>query len=167
NVSGQQVLHGQLLDTIKRCLTQYGSGITGINLEIEVTESILQRPQDSTQVIEELRRLGFNVVIDDFGTGYSSLSQLKELAIDKLKIAGVFMEQIPQQKNACAIASAIVSLGHSLGLPIVAEGVENKEQVIFLKSIGCDIIQGYYYAKPMPAEELLSHPLYQEKAVVY
>ncbi len=167
NVSGQQVLHGQLLDTLKRCLTLPGNSINGISLEIEVTESILQSPQDSTQVIEELRSLGFNVVIDDFGTGYSSLSQLKELAIDKLKIAGVFMEQIPQQKNACAIASAIVSLGHSLGLPIVAEGVENEEQVIFLKSIGCDIIQGYYYAKPMPAEELLDHPLYREKAVVY
>lgn len=167
NVSGQQILHGQLLATIKRCLAPSAGGSSGISLEIEITESILQHPEEATRVIEELRELGLNVVIDDFGTGYSSLSQLKELDIDKLKIAGVFMEQIPQQKNACAIASAIVSLGHSLGLPIVAEGVENDEQVIFLKSIGCDIIQGYYYAKPMPAEKLLEHPLYQEKAVVY
>src|SRR5690606_20060012 len=110
-----------------------------LQLEVEVTESVLQDSERSEAVIRTLSAQGIKVAIDDFGTGYSSLSHLRRLPIDKIKIAGVFMQDIPHNENDKAIAAAIVSLGKSLQIPVIAEGVETGEQMDFLREIGCDL----------------------------
>jgi EAL domain-containing protein (putative c-di-GMP-specific phosphodiesterase class I) len=98
--------------------------------------------------------MGINLSIDDFGTGYSSLSYLKRFPIDALKVDQSFVRDVPDDQDDAAIASAVIALGHSLRLTIVAEGVETAEQLAFMRERGCQRVQGYYFARPMPPAEL-------------
>lgn len=119
-------------------------------IEIEITESLLMLDPDSVvEMLNRFRSLGISVAIDDFGTGYSSLSYLKRLPIDKLKIDKSFVMDICSDKDSKAIASAIISMAHDLGMKVIAEGVEELEQLEFLKSKGCDYVQGYYVGRPL------------------
>jgi len=124
-------------------------------LELEVTEGqIMKNPEDAIIALTKISKLGINLSIDDFGTGYSSLSYLKKFPISKLKIDQSFVRDLPDDEEDSAITKAVIALGNSLNLTLIAEGVETKEQRDFLLENGCDNIQGYFYAKPMPANEM-------------
>ena len=124
-------------------------------LEIEVTESqVMKSPEQTILTLQEISRLGIAISIDDFGTGYSSLSYLKRLPIDTLKIDRSFVKDTPDDEEDVAIVKAVIALAGSLNLHVIAEGVETQEQKVFLVENGCKNIQGYFYAKPMPADEM-------------
>ena len=123
-------------------------------LKLEITESLLVRgPEKVIPIMNELVALGFNLSLDDFGTGYSSLAYLKKFPITTLKIDRSFVIGVPDEENDCAIAQAIVTMGKQLRQEIVAEGVETQAQMKFLRSLGCDQLQGYLFSPPIAAEE--------------
>jgi EAL domain-containing protein (putative c-di-GMP-specific phosphodiesterase class I) len=124
-------------------------------VKIELTESVAMNDAPGTeQTMSQLRALGVKLSIDDFGTGYSSLSYLRRFSVDTLKIDQSFVAALEGGREDCAIVSTIVTLGQNLGLQIVAEGVETSSQLETLKSLGCDAVQGYFFSKPVPADEV-------------
>ena len=130
------------------------SGLPAHCLELELTESVLaERPQEMRQVLQRLRELGVRIAVDDFGTGYSSLVHLKRFPIDVLKIDQGFMRDIPASGDDMAISATIIAMGRSLGLNVLAEGVETPGQLAFLRERGCDSYQGYLFSRPVPAEQ--------------
>jgi EAL domain-containing protein (putative c-di-GMP-specific phosphodiesterase class I) len=106
------------------------------------------------RVIGELKDLGVKMSLDDFGTGYSALSYLKHFSVDALKIDRTFVRDLPHDRGDAAIVSAVVALGHAMGLRVVAEGVETAEQAAMVRRLGCDELQGFYFSKPMTIESL-------------
>ncbi len=153
NLSGWQLHQKQLLDVVTEVLTETGPNYC--RLELELTESVLMENIElSVEVLSKLNKMGVQLAIDDFGTGYSSLSYLKRFAIDKLKIDQSFVRDIPIDKNDAEIAASVIAMGHKLNLKVVAEGVETEEQLEFLRSQGCDEIQGYVFSPPVPADEI-------------
>ena len=132
------------------------TGFPAANFEFEVTETLLVEDGGFAlgQLTEMRSRLGMHVAMDDFGTGHSSLGQLKLLPIDKLKIDRSFVSELTEDASDAAIVKAIILMAHTLGLQVVAEGVETPEQHRFLCSNGCDHLQGFLYARPIPAEEI-------------
>ncbi len=155
NISAKQFSEPDFIDTVKHALEK--SGLAPKHLELEITESMLMG--DIKKVIFQLQRLhdmGISLSIDDFGTGYSSLSYLKDFPIEILKIDQSFVRDIPNNTKDIKIVLAIIEMGHSLGLRIVAEGVETEEQLNLLSHYKCDIIQGYYFSKPLPEHEMTS-----------
>ena len=150
NLSGVQIERSDILATVRRVLAD--TGLPPEHLELEITETyIMRQAQRNIRIMEDLRALGVALAIDDFGTGQSSLSYLKLLPVDKLKIDRSFVMDIPQDNNDMAITRAILALGHSLRLTVLAEGVETAEQADFLKELECDEAQGYYYSRPLDA----------------
>jgi EAL domain-containing protein (putative c-di-GMP-specific phosphodiesterase class I) len=124
-------------------------------LELELTESaIMEDMQGVANLLSSLREIGLKVSVDDFGTGYSSLSYLRSLPVDALKIDREFVENMEHSVEQQAIVKAILVLGDSLGLQVVAEGVENDEQMRLLKILGCDLVQGYFVSKPVNAQKM-------------
>ena len=133
------------------------SGFPAALLELEITESALaERTEEARQVLVRLRELGVRIAVDDFGTGYSSLAQLKRFPIDVLKIDQGFIRDIPQSEDDMAISAAIIAMGHSMGLSVLAEGVETEGQLAFLRERGCDAYQGYLCSRPVPADEFVA-----------
>ncbi|MDX1296409.1 MAG: EAL domain-containing protein, partial [Sulfurimonadaceae bacterium] len=133
------------------------SGINAANLKIEITESCLMKdPEETRRRMTEIkeRNPGIRIAIDDFGTGYSSLSYLKKLPVQTLKIDRSFVDDIVDDSDDRSITSSIISLAHNMGMDVVAEGAETSEQIEVLKSLGCERAQGYFYARPLPLEEL-------------
>lgn len=152
NVSGQQLHRGDMAAIIQKTLSQ--TGLPARFLELEVTEGvIMEETHQSFKALDDIKQLGVTIAIDDFGTGYSSLSRLKRLPVDKLKIDKSFVRDISTDANDEAIARAVVALAQSLQLKVVAEGVETAAQLAFLKRLGCDEAQGYYYGAPHTAAE--------------
>ena len=154
NISARQMADKGLVqfisDTVKK------TGLTADSLELEITESaVMSNHEHAEKVLNELKGLGFHLTMDDFGTGYSSLAYLKRFPFDSVKIDRSFVSGIPESKDDSAIVEAIVAMAHSLQLKVVAEGVETKEQFDFLRTLGCDQIQGYYFSKPIPANEVV------------
>ncbi len=153
NISNRQLQAGNFLDILQRALTQ--SGITPKCLELELTESaVMHDPDNTISLFNEIHKMGIDIAVDDFGTGYSSLSYLRKLPIDTLKIDRSFVQDIDVDANDEAIVNAIIGLAHHLGLQVVAEGVETEKQRKHLLSQGCDILQGYLFSRPLPAEQV-------------
>jgi len=136
--------------------TMHGIGFKPEWLELEVTEGqVMNNPDASIEKLKKISDIGVELAIDDFGTGYSSLAYLKKMPLNKLKIDRSFVKDLPDDEEGAAITKAIIALGKSLNLKLIAEGVETQGQRDFLAEHGCDAIQGYFYAVPMPAEEII------------
>lgn len=152
NVAGQQIQHGDIVRTVAETLER--SGLPATLLELEITESfIMQQAEEAISTLNLLRDTGVALAIDDFGTGYSSLSYLKLLPVNKLKIDRSFVKDTPRDKNSEAIVRAVIALARSLQLNVIAEGVESDSQQQFLRTAGCDEVQGFYYSRPLPADQ--------------
>ncbi len=150
NLSAQQLLVSDLGDTVQAALQR--SGLQGADLELEITESVLmQDPQHSIERLEALRRLGVRLSIDDFGTGYSSLGYLKLLPVHAFKLDRSFVRDIGKSAKDLEICATAVGLARNLGLELVAEGVEDALQAAQLRKLGCNLLQGYYFARPLAA----------------
>ena len=153
NVSVQQFRHPNFVDTVVEAIKQ--SGISPNLLKLELTESLLaERMEITVQKMGRLKTLGVTLALDDFGVGYSSLSMLKRLPLDQLKIDKGFVDDLLTDPNDAAISRAIIALAQSLGLQVVAEGVETQAQLDFLAYQGCEQFQGYLFAPPLPIEAL-------------
>jgi len=153
NLSGKQLLNKDIITDIKQFLEKNNCKIEWIDFEI--TESfILNDNKKTIKRLNDLKEMGFNIALDDFGTGYSSLSHLKYLPISKLKIDQSFIRDIPSDRDDVGISRAVIALAYGLDLEVIAEGVETKEQADFLLKEGCPLAQGYFYSKPVPADEI-------------
>ena len=152
NISGVQLQSGDLVASVRDVLAE--TGLDPRWLELEITESvIMQNASQAVVMLERLGQMGVEISIDDFGTGYSSLSYLKRFSINKLKIDQSFIRNVIDDKDDAAIVQAIVALAHSLRLRVVAEGVEQRAQLEFLRSVGNDEYQGYFHSVPLPAAD--------------
>ncbi|WKA53937.1 putative bifunctional diguanylate cyclase/phosphodiesterase [Planococcus shixiaomingii] len=152
NISARQFSQTNLAEMIKDALEE--SGLEPKYLELELTESIIQGSKSAISMMQELKKMGIHLSIDDFGTGYSSLSYLKLFPIDTLKIDQYFTRNIQVDPKDAALVDTIIRMAHNLELNVIAEGVETSEQLEFLKVRHCDQAQGYYFNKPLPAEEI-------------
>jgi len=152
NVSPMQARREEFYDTLVETTERYG--ISPSRIELEITESTLVEPkQRITANLARLQKAGFTVALDDFGTGYSSLSYLNRLPVDTLKIDRSFVSD-SDSPEGCAVVAAIVALGKALGKGIVAEGVETRRQLDWLKAIGCEEVQGFYFSPALAACDL-------------
>ena len=152
NVSGQQFLAADFVKEVKKALEDFA--LSPQHLELEITESLLMDNTGANiEKLQQIRDLGCHVSIDDFGTGYSSLSYLTRFPISALKIDRAFIKDIESNKNASEVARAIIGLSQGLKLEVIAEGAENSKHVDFLRQNGCNTVQGFYYSRPIPAEE--------------
>jgi EAL domain-containing protein (putative c-di-GMP-specific phosphodiesterase class I) len=152
NVSALQFRSEDFLKSVTAILDETGLALESLN--IEVTESVLmERARLGAPILQSLRKRGVQVAVDDFGTGYSSLSSLRKLEVDTLKIDQSFVRGITTTPDDTTIVSAIISMGRSLNLRVIAEGVESAEDLAFLKSQNCDEAQGFYFSRPVAAAQ--------------
>ena len=148
NLSPVQFLHGDLVGLVERVLGE--TGLDPTRLDLEVTEGLLIKDAaGALAILERLKALGVRISMDDFGTGYSSLSYFRMFPFDKVKIDRSFIQDIANPQ-ARAIIRSVIGLGHGLGVPVLAEGVETLEQLDMLRAEGCDQVQGYLIARPNP-----------------
>ncbi len=155
NVSPKQFKFSNLIEEVKSTLEHHE--IEPSQLEIEVTESVFL--DDLDEVVKQLKllkALGITLALDDFGTGYSSLNYLKKLPIDILKIDRSFISEVPANRHGCTIVESVITMSHQLSIEVVAEGIETKEQLEYLKQQGCDYVQGYLFHAPLTSDELIS-----------
>jgi EAL domain-containing protein (putative c-di-GMP-specific phosphodiesterase class I) len=153
NLSARQLSRPELAETVKRVLGE--TGMEGGYLSLDVTETVyVSTLEQNTAVLDHLKAMGVEISIDDFGTIYSSLSYLKRLPADALKIDKSFVKGLGGEVEDTAIVQMIIGLAHTLGMEVIAEGVESEEQARLLKEMGCDLAQGYHFAQPLPPEEI-------------
>jgi diguanylate cyclase (GGDEF)-like protein len=151
NLSVRQFANDGLLDDLRSALDD--AGLPAQALEVEITESLLMADPDRAQkALQRLKSLGILVAIDDFGTGYSSLAYLKSFTAQALKIDRSFIERLPHSRDDAAITQAVIAVAHSLGMVVVAEGVETEAQLAFLKAQGCEQVQGFLLGRPLPPD---------------
>jgi EAL domain-containing protein (putative c-di-GMP-specific phosphodiesterase class I) len=151
NVAGRQLADPDFLDLVADVLA--ATGVDPDRLSLELTESAVMRDaEETTHLLRALRRLGLHFVIDDFGTGYSSLAQLRQFPIEALKIDRSFVRQVDHRTEDTAVVRAIVGVADSLGLGVIADGVEHWDQVVRLQSLGCTLAQGALFGAPLPAD---------------
>lgn len=154
NLSAQQLREEALPSIVRGALACYE--LAPGELELEITESTaMLNPEATIAILRRLSEIGIVLAVDDFGTGYSSLAYLKQLPIHRLKLDRCFIRDVLEDEKGSAICSATIVLGHKLGLDLVAEGVETREQFEHMKALGCDTIQGYHYCRPLPPEKLI------------
>jgi diguanylate cyclase (GGDEF)-like protein/PAS domain S-box-containing protein len=155
NLSGRQFAHPNLAGVVAEILAE--TGIDPATVYLEITETVLMEDAESTTTaLADLKSLGVSLTVDDFGTGYSSLAYLKRFPVDELKVDRAFVAGLLTDQEDLAIVTAVINLAHTLGLNAVAEGVETTEQLTRLRELGCDIGQGYYFGRPLPAEVMAS-----------
>jgi len=156
NLSARQIHQGNLPALISDILKR--SHLDPENLKLELTETFLiYETTDTLKTLRELKAMGVHLFIDDFGAGYASLRYLKSFPVDGIKLDQSLIQQLPHNTNDAAIVQAVISLGKAMGLQVIAEGVESQEQVDFLEEHGCDAMQGYWIAPPLPAHESAQH----------
>ena len=156
NLSAVQFRSSAVTDLVDEALAR--SGLAPERLELEITESALIEDHESAQnTLMALRSRGVRVALDDFGTGYSSLAYLKRFSMDKLKIDGMFVRSLDMDADAQAVVTAIISLARALRLETTAEGIETREQLVMLKALGCDDVQGFLISRPMPATDVAAY----------
>jgi EAL domain-containing protein (putative c-di-GMP-specific phosphodiesterase class I) len=154
NLSARQLRDESFPVRIEQILRDFS--ISPTSLELEITESAaMENAHQTVTLLKRLRAMGIELSIDDFGTGYSSLNYLKLFPIQRLKLDHSFVRDMEDDSNDAAICSATISLAHSLGLGLLAEGVETAAQYKVLRRMGCDLAQGYYFSRPVPANEVL------------
>ncbi len=152
NLSARQFRDPRLGEHIVSALEH--SGVPADRLRLEITESVvMDSAEEAARILGKLQSLGVGISIDDFGTGYSSLAYLRRFPIDQFKIDRSFIHDLGQHSESEAIVMAIIRLARSLGLGTVAEGVETERQRDYLSQAGCDLVQGFFYSKPLPAED--------------
>ncbi|HRE30445.1 MAG TPA: GGDEF domain-containing phosphodiesterase [Candidatus Berkiella sp.] len=152
NVSARQLFQTDIVALVRYVLKE--TQLSPQWLEIELTESVLAQDMNlAIEIMKDLKALGVDLALDDFGTGYSSLSYLMQFQVDKLKIDRSFIKGIEDATEGHALTRGIIDLGHSINLKVIAEGVETKAQLQYLKQHNCDLIQGYYFAQPQPADK--------------
>jgi diguanylate cyclase (GGDEF)-like protein len=156
NLSARQFMSATLLDDVTETIA--GTGMDPRLIEFEVTESMMMRePEEAVKLLRNLKAIGVRLTIDDFGTGYSSLAYLKRLPIDCVKIDASFVRGIPVDASDVAITETVIAMSRSLGLRVVAEGVETRDQARFLEQRGCDEMQGFHFSRPLPAEDMAAY----------
>lgn len=153
NVSSQQMEKSNFIEQMHQ--TMESAGLSYDLLEIELTErSIMSNATDNIELFRRIREKGFAISVDDFGTGYSSLSYLKRFPLNALKVDKSFVDGLPYDEEDISISKAIINLSHSLSMKVIAEGVESEAQLRFLTEAGCDMVQGYYFSRPLPVDAL-------------
>jgi EAL domain-containing protein (putative c-di-GMP-specific phosphodiesterase class I) len=153
NLSARQLKDPDLVERVLQTIAE--TRIDPRCLDLEITESVLiEQPEAHQETMSRLRAAGVQMSIDDFGTGYSSLSYLKQFPIDRLKLDQSFVRGLPGNPDDLAISSAVLAMAKAMNLKVIAEGVESEAQVDLLFSRHCDELQGYYFAQPLPADEL-------------
>ncbi|HEY3486700.1 MAG TPA: EAL domain-containing protein, partial [Gammaproteobacteria bacterium] len=153
NLSARQFAEEDLVKNVANVLKE--TGLAPELLELEITESMVMHNADrAIKILTEIKEMGVRLAIDDFGTGYSSLAQIRRFPIDTLKVDRSFIREIPQVPEDSAITEAIIAMGKTLSLTVVAEGVETLEQADFLRDRSCDEMQGYYFARPIDPDKL-------------
>jgi EAL domain-containing protein (putative c-di-GMP-specific phosphodiesterase class I) len=153
NVASVQLLRTDVVAQVKNALTQ--TGLPPTRLHLEITESgFVENSARVIAALSDLRALGISIAVDDFGTGFSSLSYMAGLPLDVIKIDQSFVRKMAADEKSLAIVTSIKALAAGLNLTVVAEGVESKIEADILRTIGCEVAQGYFYAKPQPAETL-------------
>ena len=152
NLSAQQFDDPRLLDDMDHVLLQ--TGFDPFQLEVEITETaVMADPEKAMKLLQQIRERGIGVAIDDFGMGHSSLAYLKRFPADTLKIDRAFVRDIVESQNDLAIATAIIAMGHTMGMKVIAEGVETHEQLEILRRCGCDDFQGFLFSPAVTSEE--------------
>jgi len=155
NLSARQLTRYDLVRAVEQAL--HDSGMSAESLELELTESmVMHDPEGVIATLEQLKALGVELSIDDFGTGYSSLNYLKRFPVTSLKVDQSFVRELGQGENAAAIVKAVISLGHSLGMKVIAEGVETEKQMSFLMENHCDAMQGFLFSRPLGMDEFIT-----------
>ena len=155
NLSGRQFWDEDLVEMVAGTLKEFD--LPTSRLELEVTESVvMSNVENASRILSELVEMGIETSLDDFGTGYSSLYYLKKLPLHILKIDKSFVGELPHSLDDATIVETIANLGHSFGLKLVVEGVETKDQLEFVRELGCELVQGYYFSRPLPPDELAS-----------
>jgi len=152
NISPNHFLDQDIVLLVQRMIDE--TGIAPAELELEVTESVVQTDQRNLSIFKDLKDLGIHLAIDDFGTGYSSFASLKHLKVDCLKIDKLFIDDMLVDKEALLLVSSMIDMGHKLGYTIIAEGVEALEQLEIIKNLGCETAQGYLFSKPVTASTI-------------
>ena len=162
NISPKQFNRSDFVKTVQDTLAR--TGLPAANLELEITEGVIMYNENETiNTLHQLKELGVMLSIDDFGTGYSSLSYLKQFPVDKLKIDQSFIRHIQQDNADRSIVRTVIDLGNNLALKLIAEGVEESEQLLLLQQMGCHEIQGYYFSRPLPESQLMEFLRSQQK----
>jgi EAL domain-containing protein (putative c-di-GMP-specific phosphodiesterase class I) len=153
NLSSKQLRRRELARTVEEALTR--AGVEAHTLALDITETVLiGASEHNAQALEALKKMGIRLSLDDFGTGYSSLSYLKRLPVDRVKVDRSFVKGLGGNATDTAVVRMIIELCHTLGVEVLAEGVETSEQAALLRDMGCDLGQGYYFARPLLGEEL-------------
>lgn len=154
NVSPRQLRSGALIDTVAECLAE--SGLPAARLHLELTETaVIGDEMMAASLLDQLHRTGVKVWLDDFGTGFSGLSHLRQVPVDGVKIDKSFIADLQRDPDDLALTTAIINMAHSLGITVVAEGIEQEAQFNLLRERGCDLGQGYWFSRPMTPADLV------------
>jgi EAL domain-containing protein (putative c-di-GMP-specific phosphodiesterase class I) len=154
NLSPREFQEGNVLERLTALVTSCGIDTHRVNLEITET-SYIEEPEETMEVLEEMRRLGVGLWLDDFGTGHSSITHLQHFPLDGLKIPGAFVKPLCEDERCRAIVRALLRLAEELKMAVIAEEVETREQLAFLVDHGCEYVQGFLFSKPMTTEQLV------------
>lgn len=154
NLSPREFQEGNVIERLTTLVTSCGADPRNVRLEITET-SYIERPEETMDVLLALRKLGVGLWLDDFGTGHSSLTHLQHFPVDGIKLPGAFVRPLPGDARCAAIVRALLSLARELQVDVIAEEVETREQLAFLRDLGCTLIQGFLFSRPMEAEHFL------------